>query len=72
MTEKLQKELAIKLQALSADQRDRLHHFLDVLLACKEGQITEADVVHSITDLPQESLIAFTDILSIDDDPGNL
>lgn len=72
MTEKSKKELAIKLQALSVDQRDRLQGFLKVLLANKEERATDADVMRCIVDLPQESVIAFTDILSIDDDPGNL
>ena len=51
------------LQALSEGQRDRLQGFLEVILASKEGQATEADVVRCILGLPQEDIQPFTDIL---------
>ena len=51
------------LQALSKGQRDRLQGFLEVILASKEGQATEADVVRCILGLPQEDIQPFTDIL---------
>lgn len=56
-------EAGRKIAALTPEQQDRLQDFLEVILASKERQATEADVVRCILGLPQEDIQPFTDIL---------
>ena len=48
---------------LTTEQRDRLQNFLEVILASKEGNATEADVMRCIVNLPKEDIQPFTEIL---------
>ena len=58
-----EKEIQEKIQALDADQRDRLLKFFDVVIASKEGRATDGDIIANILALPETDIRAFTDIM---------